>query len=216
MQNDGTSQQLGELATKLEQCIVGALHQYPPDFVGCRVELASRAAHLINRHLGIVQLGQALGRILTDPYNITTMLAAWESVDFDSVSNQAALVTNSTHETVEQYQDSVRSLLEQVRNAMDVKPSMSGNNDVDESAASQCMAVLRLVVAFANEALEGSARFTQELVAGGQGTVLSSIDMGPRSFLLKWNYIAGQVLRDLTIKSHASFGNFQILSLFVE
>ena len=51
---------LQKLAHKLEQYTVTALRAFPAEFVSCRVELASRTAHLLSRHLGIVQLVRLL------------------------------------------------------------------------------------------------------------------------------------------------------------
>jgi hypothetical protein len=48
--------------------------------------------HLIIRHLGVCQLSQALHGVITNPATLNQMVDAWQTIDFEAIRNQAALV----------------------------------------------------------------------------------------------------------------------------
>lgn len=52
--------QLGHIAKNLEEWAVAAFGSYPKEFAECRIELASRAAHLLARLAGVVQLASSV------------------------------------------------------------------------------------------------------------------------------------------------------------
>lgn len=48
--------QLEHVATNMEEWAVAAFDSYPKEFADCRVELASRMAHLLGRLVGVAKL----------------------------------------------------------------------------------------------------------------------------------------------------------------
>lgn len=52
----------------------------------------------------------------------------------------------------------------------------------------------------------------QGCLAQSQG----SRQISPRSLLLRWSFVASQIMRDLTLRSAPAFGSYQIFGLFFE
>lgn len=210
---------LQKLASNLEQYAVNALNSFPAGFVSGRVELASRTAHLLSRHLGMVQLvgrslairytcrledavrtdltdrstpyhqAQAVSGVLSQPENAAQLLAGWDSIDFDTIFNQAALVTNCAQDLASHFCVEFRKTL-----------ALLGKGGEP----------LRILVAFADAAMShGLAELAQSRRSVSKET-------NARTFLLKWSFVSSQITRDLTIKSNPTFGAFQLVSLFIE
>lgn len=102
---------LTQLARSMEQVIIVALESFPSNFVSPKIELAARFGHLIIRHLGICQLAGALATVFSSPTAVREMLLAWDSIDFEAVRNQAALVTSCQHEVLGHCLDDFRCAL---------------------------------------------------------------------------------------------------------
>jgi regulatory factor X len=180
---------LRQLADKMEKILLLALDHYGNTFVEPKVELGARFGHLVLRFLDIFQVTQALSRVLQSPDQLADMRRAWDSIDFESVRNQSALVCNCRHEDLVQLLevDFLNMLDGLVRSPEPVRDVMAWADDCCER-------------------LMGTGRSS-----GEDRTTLSS-----RSVLIRWGYVTSQIMRDLTIRSDPAFGAFQILKLFLD
>lgn len=129
------------------------------------------------------------------------------------IFNQTALVTGCSQEAIQAYFDAFATVLKAISTAQ-------------EAASSAHSEPLMQLTQFADEALQ---RYLSQMVHGNASllsvqedeknlhlTVASAMKMEERPFLLKWSYLTGQILRDLTISSSPAFGTYQIMSLFLE
>jgi len=117
------------------------------------------------------QVTQALTTVLSNPKQLADMRRSWNSVDFDSVRNQAALVCNCRHE------DLVQLLEVDFVKMMDALPSTSEP--------------VRTVMAWADECCERLMGHRGGAGAEDRGTLSS------RSVLIRWGYVTSQIMRDL-------------------
>jgi regulatory factor X len=180
---------LRQLASQMEKILLLALEGYGTTFVEPKVELGARFGHLVLRFVDIYQVTQALNTVLTNQKQLAEMRRSWQKVDFESVRNQSALVCNCRHEDLVQ-------LLEVEFVAM--MDSLAKSNEP-----------VREVMAWADKC-------TERLMEQRIGASDDRGAMSPRSVLIRWGYVTGQVMRDLTIRSDPAFGAFQIMKLFLD
>ncbi|KLO18104.1 hypothetical protein SCHPADRAFT_820405 [Schizopora paradoxa] len=188
---------LRQLADKMEKILLLALEGYGNTFVEPKVELGARFGHLVLRFLDIYQVTQALSTVLTNQKQLAEMRRSWQSIDFESVRNQSALVCNCRHEELVQ-------LLEvdfvQLLNGLPKSSEPVG--EVMVWADTCCERLMGGGPRGSGSGLPGS---------GEERSTLSS-----RSILIRWGYVTSQIMRDLTIRSDPAFGAFQILKLFLD
>ncbi|EJD01155.1 uncharacterized protein FOMMEDRAFT_169330 [Fomitiporia mediterranea MF3/22] len=185
---------LRQLADKMEKILLLALENYGNTFVEPKVELGARFGHLVLRFLDIFQVTQALSTVLTNQKQLSDMRRSWQSIDFESVRNQSALVCNCRHEDLVQ-------LLE-----VDFVALL---NSLSKSAEP-----VGEVMAWADNVCE-------RLMGGNRGPNMTGgveerSTISSRSILIRWGYVTSQIMRDLTIRSDPAFGAFQILKLFLD
>lgn len=125
------------------------------------------------RFLDIFQVTQALHTVLTNPKQVQEMRRSWQTVDFDSVRNQSALVCNCRQEDLAQ-------LLEVDFIAM-----------LDGLAASA--EPVRDVMSWADECCERLMANRGSL----NGSAEERSTMSSRSVLIRWGYVTSQIMRDL-------------------
>lgn len=120
------------------------------------------------RFLDIYQVTQALTAVLTNQKQLADMRRSWQSVDFESVRNQCALVCNCRHEDLVQMLevDFVTMLNDLTKTNEPVLHIMTW--------ADQCC----------------------ERLMGGRGPD-DRTTMSSRSVLIRWGYVTSQVMRDL-------------------
>lgn len=238
--------QLGHISENLEEWAVAAFDSYPKDFADCRIELASRAAHLLGRLAGVLQLvraflhltteaceypltivgllrqqAQALSRTLAAPTTIDTMLTAWYKLDFETITNQCALVTGCAQDSIQSYFDAFKELLQGVRQHSAARASSGLSLEQNHCITTLLEYSNTALERYINTLAEHSARlsgYREDKKGSNAGDVFAAAEMkmDERPFLIKWSYVSGQILRDLIISSSAAFGPFQILALFVE
>ncbi|KAI5481142.1 hypothetical protein MNV49_005577 [Pseudohyphozyma bogoriensis] len=80
-------------------------------FPGPAIELSARFGHLLTRHLGLCQLSQALNGIVSNRSTLLEMAGAWDSIDFDAIKNQCALVSHCEHDLLTECFAGVKQLL---------------------------------------------------------------------------------------------------------
>ncbi|THH11732.1 hypothetical protein EW145_g448 [Phellinidium pouzarii] len=185
---------LRQLADKMEKVLLLALENYGNTFVEPKVELGARFGHLVLRFLDIFQVTQALSTVLTNQKQLADMRRSWQSIDFESVRNQSALVCNCRHEDLVQLLevDFVALLNSLTKSAEPVGEVMAWADNVCER-------------------LMSGNRGANSLSGVEERSTLSS-----RSILIRWGYVTSQIMRDLTIRSDPAFGAFQILKLFLD
>ena len=130
------------------------------------------------------------------------MLAAWSQLDFETISNQAALVTNCTQLAVSYYLDDFKRVMLSISST-----KTSGGTSNGSVQPNTAEARVKALAEFADAALE----FSLANVPAHQ-----SRDTEAKALLLKWGYITSQILKELVIKSSLHFGPFQVLSLFIQ
>ena len=120
---------------------------------------------------------QALSTVLTNQKQLADMRRSWQSIDFESVRNQSALVCNCRHEDLLQLLevDFVALLTSLTKSSEPVKEVMAW--------ADSCCD--RLMVSSRN----GGSN------VGSLGEDRST--MSPRSVLIRWGYVTSQIMRDL-------------------
>ncbi|ORY83539.1 hypothetical protein BCR35DRAFT_265160 [Leucosporidium creatinivorum] len=79
-------------------------------FAAPKVELAARFAHLLKRHLGLVQLGQALVVLLTNAETLQAMKDAWDLIDLKAIKNQCEMTLDCDCEALAETLDGERGL----------------------------------------------------------------------------------------------------------
>ena len=129
------------------------------------------------------------------------MLAAWSQLDFETISNQAALVTNCTQLAVSYYLDDFKRVM------LSISTNTDGATSNGPANSTTAEARVKALAEFADAALE----FSLANVPAHQ-----SRDTEAKALLLKWGYITSQILKELVIKSSLHFGPFQVLSLFIQ
>lgn len=109
------------------------------------------------------------------------MRHSWQSIDFESVRNQSALVCNCRHEDLVQ-------LLE-----VDFVALMNSLAKNPEP--------VREVMAWADSCCE-------RLMGGNRGAASAQVEerssMSSRSVLIRWGYVTSQIMRDLVCARHLS------------
>ena len=235
---------LQHVSKHLEDWVMTALQSYPTNFVACRVELASRAAHLCSRLAGLAQLvsrrervpcpaeidvctgiadlyipgqAQALSNILRQQNVVDDTIRTWLQLDFETLVNQCALMTDCSQDVIQSYLDQFYRCLhttkDNLERAFDTTSGIGGCIQFADESLRHCAASLDAALVIGGHDIEQ--------LQHGDSSPNGEPDqnerrLNQRSFLLKWHYICGQVLRELTIKSSPSFGTFQIISLFLE
>lgn len=166
---------------------------------------------------------QALGGILQEPESVDTLIKAWESLDFDAILNQSALVTGCLQDTIQSYFDTFYAVLKEAKIGTD--------GSIDQQEQQSSGSIHRFLL-FADDILEryvsDSAELSTRLNGSGssiseskyqqadESFLQSTLKVDERAFLMKWSYLTGQILRELTITSSPAFGTFQIMCLFLE
>jgi regulatory factor X len=127
------------------------------------------------RFLDIFQVTQALSTVLTNQKQLADMRRSWQSIDFESVRNQSALVCNCRHEDLVQ-------LLE-----VDFVTLLNGLAKSAEPVGE--------VMAWADNCCE-------RLMGGNRGAQVPGVTeerstLSSRSMLIRWGYVTSQIMRDL-------------------
>ena len=180
---------LRQMADKMEKILLLALENYGNTFVEPKVELGARFGHLVCtsyklldkiecskyftvRFLDIFQVTQALATVLTNQKQLADMRRSWQSIDFESVRNQSALVCNCRHEDLVQ-------LLE-----IDFVALL---DSISKSAEP-----VRDVIAWADNCCE-------RLLGANRASTIQEdrSTMSSRSILIRWGYVTSQIMRDL-------------------
>lgn len=124
------------------------------------------------RFLDIFQVTQALATVLTNQKQLADMRRSWQSIDFESVRNQSALVCNCRHEDLVQ-------LLE-----VDFVALLN--------LISKSQEPVREVIAWADSCCERLLGANRVSTMHEERTTMSS-----RSILIRWGYVTSQIMRDL-------------------
>ncbi len=138
------------------------------------------------RFLDIYQVTQALSTVLTNQKQLADMRRSWQSIDFESVRNQSALVCNCRHEELVQ-------LLE-----VDFVQLLNGLPKSSEPVGE--------VMIWADnccERLMGGGPRGSGSGLSGNGEERSTLSS--RSILIRWGYVTSQIMRDLVSLSIVSF-----------
>ena len=164
----------------------------------------SAFAQTLRRYTSLNHLAQAARAVLQNSTQINQMLADLNRVDFHNVQEQVNLVSNLLlwsriiklnfvcHQAswVCQCEPEVVQQLE-----TDFKETLQQQNSLEQWAI-----WLKKVVATVLRPHEGKADFGR----------------AARQFLLKWSFYSSMVIRDLTLRSAASFGSFHLIRLLYD
>jgi hypothetical protein len=159
---------------------------------------------------------QALSGILHQPGSISSIIEAWQTLNFDMITNQVALVTHCPQDTLSIFLDHFEEVLQYTEEDLATSPSNASGLSrfivfVDQSL---CRFAEASTPSSAASARLQCDRYRAGSAGLGQKAKIAKFDERP--LLLKWSYLSGQILRDLTIASSPAFGAYQILSLFLE
>ncbi|GAA5864976.1 hypothetical protein JCM8547_004258 [Rhodosporidiobolus lusitaniae] len=158
---------LGSLADNMEALMSAALAFFTDQaFILPNVELACRFGHILNHHLDLRKLVQALQGIFAKPNVENELAQAWNEVDFASIQKQAALACH-----------------------LDVSLLDTALSEFGSFLASTRPLTVLSLIAF----LESKWALHADEVPS------------PRGVLLKVGWVAGEVMRDLTLRDVLTF-----------
>lgn len=83
--------ELQSLGKDMEAVFVEATSLFSPTLASPQIELAARFGHLVQRHLGVCQMTQALNNALSVPNVSSDLLDSWNRIDFEAIKNHCAL-----------------------------------------------------------------------------------------------------------------------------
>nr|CAD7568913.1 unnamed protein product [Timema californicum] len=205
------TQAIRNFAKGLESWLTQAMQGCPEEMMHIKVSAVSAFAQTLRRYTSLNHLAQAARAVLQNSAQINQMLVDLNRVDFHNVQEQLAnalVVLSSTAEDGEievrisaswvcQCDDDVVQRLE-----ADFKVTLQQQNSLEQWAA-----WLKGVVTQILKPYEGKPNFSK----------------AARQFLLKWSfysvaifYYSSMVIRDLTLRSAASFGSFHLIRLLYD
>ncbi|XP_053076001.1 DNA-binding protein RFX2 isoform X3 [Acinonyx jubatus] len=186
------TQAIRNFAKSLEGWLTNAMRDFPQQAIQTKVGVVSAFAQTLRRYTSLNHLAQAARAVLQNTSQINQMLSDLNRVDFANVQEQASWVC--------QCEESVVQRLEQ-----DFKLTLQQQSSLDQWAAW----------------LDGVVSQVLKQHAGSP-----SFPKAARQFLLKWSFYrfpapvrpspSSMVIRDLTLRSAASFGSFHLIRLLYD
>ncbi|XP_059552946.1 DNA-binding protein RFX2 isoform X3 [Myotis daubentonii] len=186
------TQAIRNFAKSLEGWLTNAMSDFPQQVIQTKVSVVSAFAQTLRRYTSLNHLAQAARAVLQNTSQINQMLSDLNRVDFANVQEQASWVC--------QCKESVVQRLEQ-----DFKLTLQQQSSLDQWASWLDNVVTQVLKQHA-----GSPSFPK----------------AARQFLLKWSFYrclasvcpspSSMVIRDLTLRSAASFGSFHLIRLLYD
>uniref|UniRef100_A0A8C6V4U3 DNA-binding protein RFX2 n=1 Tax=Neogobius melanostomus TaxID=47308 RepID=A0A8C6V4U3_9GOBI len=203
------TQAIRNFAKSLEGWLTNAMTSFPHEIIRTKVAVVSAFAQTLRRYTSLNHLAQAARAVLQNTSQINQMLSDLNRVDFanvqvsPSVSQELWLFVRAPAlmgdvcfapqeqaSWVCQCDESVVQRLEQ-----DFKVTLQQQSSLDQWAT-----WLDNVVTQVLKPHQGSPSFPK----------------AARQFLLKWSFYSSMVIRDLTLRSAASFGSFHLIRLLYD
>ncbi|MGH0143986.1 UNVERIFIED_CONTAM: hypothetical protein FKN15_038916, partial [Acipenser sinensis] len=199
------TQAIRNFAKSLEGWLTTAMNDFPQEIVRTKAAVVSAFAQTLRRYTSLNHLAQAARAVLQNTSQINQMLSDLNRVDFANVQgtvnpaehghvfNGCAFAPCAVQEQASwvcQCEEGMVQRLEQ-----DFKVTLQQQSSLDQWAA-----WLDNVVNQVLKPHEGSPSFPK----------------AARQFLLKWSFYSSMVIRDLTLRSAASFGSFHLIRLLYD
>ncbi|KAF3835334.1 hypothetical protein F7725_027892 [Dissostichus mawsoni] len=211
------TQAIRNFAKSLETWLTNAMTNFPQEIIRTKVAVVSAFAQTLRRYTSLNHLAQAARAVLQNTSQINQMLSDLNRVDFANVQvsclpclfiietsclNFRRCPVDSVFSVVScslwlgaglmvcQCDESVVQRLEQ-----DFKVTLQQQSSLDQWAT-----WLDNVVSQVLKPHQGSPSFPK----------------AARQFLLKWSFYSSMVIRDLTLRSAASFGSFHLIRLLYD
>lgn len=200
------TQAIRNFAKNLENWLTSAMTGCPDKIVQIKISAVSAFSQTLRRYTSLNHLAQAARAVLQNGSQIAQMLNDLNRVDFHNVQvcfeNFSAIGIELFFQffffVFDQEQASWvcecdASTVQRLEN--EFKAALQQQNSLEQWAS-----WLRLVVDSALEEYKGHASFPK----------------AARQFLLKWSFYSSMVIRDLTLRSAASFGSFHLIRLLYD
>lgn len=165
---------------------MGAMVGCPDGMVQVKMGAAAAFAQTLRRYTSLNHLAQAARAVLINPTQLGQMMSDLNRVDFRNVQEQAAWVCECDPVLVQRLE-------------LEFKEALQQGHTLEQWAA-----WLRQV---AQNALRNV-----RIDAAGKAEFATAA----RQFLLKWSLYSSMVIRDLTLRSAASFGSFHLIRLLYD
>ncbi|KAM6467327.1 DNA-binding protein RFX2 isoform 7-T11 [Liasis olivaceus] len=185
------TQAIRNFAKSLEGWLISAMSEFPQPVVQSKVGVVSAFAQTLRRYTSLNHLAQAARAVLQNTSQINQMLSDLNRVDFANV--QLCLFLSPGQEQASwvcQCEEGLVQKLEQ-----DFKLTLQQQSSLDQWASWLDDVVTQVLKPH----------------AGGAG-----FPKAARQFLLKWSFYSSMVIRDLTLRSAASFGSFHLIRLLYD
>ncbi|CAG5102991.1 Similar to rfx3: Transcription factor RFX3 (Xenopus tropicalis) [Cotesia congregata] len=211
------TQSIRNFAKGLESWLTAAMNDCPEEMMQIKLTAVSAFAQTLRRYTSLNHLAQAARAVLQNSSQINQMLADLNRVDFHNVQEQVCqsyyLCKNYYYYYFNYYccyyyyyyyyysHDPKASWVCQCDYAVvqkleaDFKVTLQQQNSLEQWAV-----WLKSVVTQVLKPFEGKPSFSK----------------AARQFLLKWSFYSSMVIRDLTLRSAASFGSFHLIRLLYD
>jgi regulatory factor X 1/2/3 len=184
-------QAIRHLARSLESWIQKAMEGYSPEFMARKLEVSRAFSVQLRRHTSINHLSQASSAIFENGEQIQQMVHDWNRLDLESIREQASWICECRKTDVIQIME------------IEFRQMLQGKSRLDQWTAWLESIVNKFLGPIKSEQ-QMTEDDAQELTKKG------------RNLILKWGFYSSLALRELTLKSSASFGSFQILRLLFD
>ncbi|KAI8372832.1 RFX DNA-binding domain-containing protein [Radiomyces spectabilis] len=179
---------LRQYTRELENYLSSNLKGYPSTLYQKKSDVARIFVAKFRRHLSLNHMAQAAAAILHRPAEITLMAEDWEKIDFGGVVDQALWICDCKNAEIEQILQ--RDVLHLLRSKANLDRWMVWTENLVDRYMSRYQS--------------------------RQVTDCNQVLFQAKQLVLKWTLYSSLIMRDLTMRSAASFGSFHILRLFLD
>nr|CAD7454689.1 unnamed protein product [Timema tahoe] len=218
------TQAIRNFAKGLESWLTQAMQGCPEEMMHIKVSAVSAFAQTLRRYTSLNHLAQAARAVLQNSAQINQMLVDLNRVDFHNVQEQVLLLIVVGGIPKDNGLECIHFLLVKRRKSV-FYPNNFYSSITKASWVCQCDddVVQRLEADFKvtlqqQNSLEQWAAWLKGVVT----QILKPYEGKPnfskaaRQFLLKWSFYSSMVIRDLTLRSAASFGSFHLIRLLYD
>lgn len=177
---------LRHFSKNLEVWLTGAMVGCPPGIAQVKMSAAAGFAQTLRRYTSLNHLAQAARAVLVNQTQLGQMLTDLNRVDFRNVQEQAAWVCECDAASVQRLE-------------LEFKGALQQGHTLEQWAA------------WLRQVAQSGVPHVRLDAAGREEFATAA-----RQFLLKWSLYSSMVIRDLTLRSAASFGSFHLIRLLFD
>eukprot|EP00038_Savillea_parva_P000643 m.97564 g.97564 ORF g.97564 m.97564 type:complete len:412 (+) comp10220_c0_seq4:376-1611(+) len=180
------TKQVRSFAKMIDQWVIAAVDGFPEAFVDAKQRAATQFGQRLRRYTGLNHLVQAAKSVLTNPAHVSQMQEDYLKVDVSAAQEQMIAIC--------------------------------GDDGCPIETVAKHEATFRRLQQATNTTLEAWASWLQDVVEQGMGPYTSDEQYATAGadLLLRWSFISSLIIRDLTLRSAASFGPFHLMRLLCD